>query len=45
MKFDSKQSNDLALKLFDKLTSIHYGLSEDKYNWLTHVTKKEVAIA
>ena len=45
MKFDSKQSNDLALKLFDKLTSIHYGLSEDKYNWLTHVTKKEVAVA
>ena len=45
MKFESKQSNDLALKLFDKLTSIHYGLSEDKYNWLTHVTKKEVAVA
>lgn len=40
MKFDSKASNDLALKLFDKLTSIHYGISEDKYNWLTHVSKK-----
>lgn len=45
MKFDSKQSNDLALKLFDKLTSIHYGLSEDKYNWLTHVTKEEIEVA
>ena len=45
MTFNSEQSNDLALKLFDKLTSIHYGLSEDKYNWLTHVTKKEVETA
>ncbi len=45
MKFDNKQSSNLALKLFDKLTSIHYGLSEDKYNWLTHVTKKEVEVA
>jgi branched-chain amino acid aminotransferase len=42
MTFDSKPSNDIALKLFDKLTSIHYGLSEDKYNWLTHVEKKVV---
>ncbi len=45
MTFDSKQSNDLALKLFDKLTSIHYGLTEDKYNWLCHVAKKEVEVA
>lgn len=44
MTFKSIQSNDLALKLFDKLTSIHYGISEDKYNWLTHVTAKEVEI-
>jgi branched-chain amino acid aminotransferase len=45
MTFESKQSDDLALKLFDKLISIHYGLSEDKFNWLTHVTQKEVEIA
>jgi len=45
MTFESKQSDDLALKLFDELTSIHYGLSEDKFNWLTHVTKKEVEVA
>ena len=45
MKFDRNQSSNLALNLFDKLTSIHYGLSEDKYNWLTHVTKKEVEVA
>lgn len=45
MTFESKPSNDIALKLFDKLNSIHYGLSEDKYNWLTHVTKKEVEVA
>jgi branched-chain amino acid aminotransferase len=45
MKFDSSKSNDFALKLFNKLTSIHYGLAEDKYNWLTHVAKKEVEVA
>lgn len=45
MKFDSTKSNNLALKLFNYLTSVHYGLSEDKYNWLTHVTKKEVEVA
>lgn len=44
MTFQSSQSNDLALRLFDKLTSIHYGISEDKYNWLTQVTKNEVEV-
>ncbi len=45
MIFDSKNADDIALKLFEKLTSIHYGLSEDKYHWLTHVEKKEVEVA
>ncbi len=44
MTFDNKNTNDLALQLFEKLTSIHYGLSEDKYNWLTHVERKEVLV-
>jgi branched-chain amino acid aminotransferase len=45
MTFKSDASDNLALKLFDEITSIHYGLTEDKYNWLTHVTEKEVEIA
>ena len=45
MKFDSAQPDNLAAKLFDEITSIQYGHSEDKYNWLTHVTKKEVEVA
>lgn len=44
MTFPSSPSDNLALKLFDKLTSIHYGICEDKYNWLTHVAKKEVVV-
>jgi branched-chain amino acid aminotransferase len=45
MTFKSDTSDNLALKLFDEITSIHYGLAEDRYNWLTHVTEKEVEIA
>jgi branched-chain amino acid aminotransferase len=44
MKFDTTQPDDLATKLFEKITSIQYGYSEDKFNWLTHCTKKEVEV-
>lgn len=44
MKFESEASTDIALKLFEKLTSIHYGYTEDKYNWLVQVEKKVVEI-
>jgi len=44
MKFDTTQPDDLATKLFDTITSIQYGLSEDKHNWLFHVNKKEVEV-
>jgi len=30
------------MKLFDEITSIHYGLKEDTHNWLIQVEQKEV---
>jgi len=42
MNFNDGKPGELDLKLFDELTSIHYGLKEDTHNWLTHVTQKEV---
>ena len=44
MTFNNGQSGELDLKLFNELTSIHYGKIEDKHNWLTHVEKKEVEV-
>lgn len=44
MSFKSDPENNIALKLFDELTSIHYGNKEDNFNWLTYVSKKEVEI-
>jgi branched-chain amino acid aminotransferase len=42
MHFESGKPGDLAVKLFEKLTSIHYGKTEDEYNWLFHVEKKGI---
>lgn len=44
MVFKSNQSDDLAVKLFEKITSIQYGFSEDEYNWLTPAMSKEVEV-
>lgn len=44
LTFKSDPSNNIALKLFEELTSIHYGIREDKFNWLTRVAKKEVEV-
>ena len=44
MTFNNGKAGELDLKLFEKLTSIHYGQTEDKHNWLTHVEKKEVEV-
>jgi branched-chain amino acid aminotransferase len=41
MKFDD---NEFALKLFNEITSIQYGLKPDRYNWLTYVEKKQVEV-
>lgn len=42
MVLNNGEPDELAVKLFNEITSIHYGKIEDKHNWLTHVTGKEV---
>lgn len=44
MVFSVDKPGELASKLFDELTSMHYGQVEDKYNWLTYVEKKGVEV-
>ncbi len=44
MTFNNGKAGELDLNLFEKLTSIHYGQTEDKYNWLTHVERKEIEV-
>ncbi len=44
MTFNNGEAGELDLKLFEELTSIHYGKIEDKHNWLTHVEKKEIEV-
>ncbi len=44
MAFNNGQPGELDKKLFDELTSIHYGQKEDVHNWLTHVEKKEIEV-
>jgi branched-chain amino acid aminotransferase len=42
MDFDCTKPGDLAVKLFEKLGSIHRGKTEDQYNWLVNVEKKGI---
>ena len=42
MTLNDGQPGELDKKLFEELTSIHYGLKEDTHNWLIHVEQKEV---
>jgi branched-chain amino acid aminotransferase len=44
MTFNNGKAGELDIKLFEKLTSIHYGQTEDKHNWLTHVERKEIEV-
>jgi branched-chain amino acid aminotransferase len=39
MTINNGKPGELARKLFDELTGIHYGRKEDTYNWLTYVIK------
>jgi len=45
MTINNGEPDDLSLKLFDAITSIQYGLAEDKHNWITHVNKVEAEAA
>ena len=40
LPINNGQPDDLAIKLFDELTGIHYGKKEDTHNWLTYVVKQ-----
>ena len=42
MIFNNGNPGELDLKLFNELTSIHYGIKGDKHGWLVPVEQKEV---
>jgi len=42
MVFNDGKPGELDLKLFNELTSIHYGLKEDTHGWLMPLKQKEV---
>jgi branched-chain amino acid aminotransferase len=44
MTFNNGQPGELDLKLFEELTSIHYGKIEDVHNWIFNIEKKEVEV-
>jgi branched-chain amino acid aminotransferase len=44
MTFNNGQPGELDVKLFEELTSLHYGKIEDKHDWIVHVEKKEIEV-
>jgi branched-chain amino acid aminotransferase len=42
MVLNDGKAGELDTKLFNEITSIHYGLKEDTHNWLIQVEQKEV---
>lgn len=45
MTFNNGEAGELDIKLFNELTSIHYGEKEDTHNWLVHLEKKGVEVS
>jgi len=45
MVINNGEPGELAVKLFDEITSIQYGIKEDTHNWLFNVEKKEVSVS
>ncbi len=45
MTINNGEPGDLAVKLFDEITSIQYGKKEDTHKWLVPVEKKEVEVS
>ncbi|MBT8390293.1 MAG: branched-chain amino acid aminotransferase [Ignavibacteria bacterium] len=41
MTLNDGKAGELDIKLFDEITSIHYGLKEDTHNWIIPVEQKE----
>jgi branched-chain amino acid aminotransferase len=44
MVLNNGEPTELALKLFNELTAIHYGTKEDSHSWIKEVEKKEVEV-
>lgn len=44
MIFNDNQPGELDIKLFNELTSIHYGEKEDKHSWIVKVEEKDVEV-
>jgi branched-chain amino acid aminotransferase len=44
MTMNNGQPDDLAIRLFDEITSIQYAKKEDTNNWLTYVVKQGVEV-
>jgi branched-chain amino acid aminotransferase len=44
MVINNGKPGEIALKLFDEITSIQYGEKEDSFGWLTEVEKEEVKV-
>ncbi len=45
MVINEGKAGKLALKLFEEITSIQYGLKEDTHNWIYKVEKNEVEVS
>jgi branched-chain amino acid aminotransferase len=44
MTLNNGQPGELDLKLFEELTSLHYGKIEDKHDWIVYVEKKAIEV-
>jgi len=45
MTINKGEPGKLAIKLFDEITSIQYGLKNDTHDWIVTVEKKEVGVS
>ncbi|MBS4034481.1 MAG: branched-chain amino acid aminotransferase [Ignavibacterium sp.] len=45
MTFNNGEPGELDVKLFNELTSIHYGEKEDTHNWIFNVDKKGIEVS
>jgi branched-chain amino acid aminotransferase len=44
LTFGNGEAGELAVKLFNEITSIQYGEKEDSYGWLTYVEKVKESV-
>ena len=44
LTFNNREPGELAIKLFDEITSIQYGEKDDPYGWLTYIEKVKESV-